>query len=141
MLRSASSFLALAVLCMQVALARIESGVYVIQDVRGDFLGIGEFPPIFPPPDVPAGLVSRPQRWFVEEKEGGVTISARRDDPNAYKVVAHGDVVFMSAQKAPETWAVTSVGGNMFEIKSPFEDKVFTAIPEGYPQVQLRRAD
>ncbi|KAG0080320.1 hypothetical protein BGZ93_002974, partial [Podila epicladia] len=144
MLRSTSTFLAMAVLCMQVALARIETGLYEIRDMRGYTLGISEHPPIFPPPDVPVRLLPggvRPQRWFVEEKEGGLTISTRKDDPFAYKIIAHDDVVYVSAQKAPETWAVTSVGHDMVEIKSPFEDRVFTAEHDREESVQLRGQD
>ncbi|KAG0351940.1 hypothetical protein BG005_008578 [Podila minutissima] len=143
MLRSASSLLALAVLCVQVALAKIETGYYWIVDNKGNSLGFGPVPPIWPPPDVPVRLFnpdSHPQKWYVEEAEGGLIIRAARDR-ESYRLVSSDDVVFVSFQKAPEPWAVTSVGQARFEIKAPYQDSVFTAKPEDEFQVQLRRAE
>ncbi|KAG0349960.1 hypothetical protein BG005_010512 [Podila minutissima] len=141
MLRSAPSLLALAVLCVQVALAKIEAGYYVIQDNESNYLGIGPFRPIWP--EVPArlGLENTDvQVWFVEEAKEGFIISALRDGDD-YRLVSNEGVVFVNAQKDPETWAVTSVGENKVEIKAPYQDSVFTAKPEDEFQVQLRRAE
>ncbi|KAG0030550.1 hypothetical protein BGZ81_002507 [Podila clonocystis] len=143
MLRSASSLLALTVLCLQVVLAKIETGTYVIQDFEGNYLGIPSAP-VFPPPDVPAELYRtrrHAQKWFVREDEGGVIISAGRGYLEEYKLVTRGDVVYASFRKEPATWAVTSVGDNKVEIKSPYQDSVFTSEPDSRFQVRVRPAE
>ncbi|KAF9312546.1 hypothetical protein BG003_006161 [Podila horticola] len=145
MLRSASSLLALAALCLQVALAKIETGTYLIQDFEGNFLGVGPVHPIYPPPDVPARLLPPSvyaQRWLVRQNDDNtLTISVGKGYPDDYKLVSRDDVVFVSAQKDPEPWSVTSVGDNKVEIKSPYEDSVFTAEPyHREEQVRLRPA-
>ncbi|KAF9382064.1 hypothetical protein CPB97_007362 [Podila verticillata] len=147
MLKSATSLLALSLIALQVVVAKaIESGTYLIQDTdSGLFLGIGPVPTIFPPPDVPVRLFPEGhhfvEKWNVKEThDGALTIFAGRGSPQDYKIVPKGDYVFVSAQKAPEAWAVESAGEGNVQIKLPFQDRVFTTELNNFHPITLQRA-
>ncbi|KAG0332342.1 hypothetical protein BG000_010100 [Podila horticola] len=143
MLRS-SSLLVLSLLCLQAVTQAIETGRYLIQDNRGNYLGIGPVPPVFPPRDVPVRLLSSSlaEQWLVkQDTDGTVTISAGLGRPFDYKIVQRNDEIWLSAEKAPEPWSVTSVGDGKQEIKIPYGDLVFTADSDEFPQVHLRPAE
>ncbi|KAF8986574.1 hypothetical protein BGZ52_008559 [Haplosporangium bisporale] len=140
MLKSATSFLALSLIALQVVVAQtIQKGIYLIQDTdSGKFLGIGPTPHIYPPIDTPVRLFNERdpfvQHWRVEEaKDGAVIISAAGSSPQGYNIVSKGDYVFVSAQKEPELWAVESSGQGEVQVKLPFNDKVFTSYPGSSP--------
>ncbi|KAG0038705.1 hypothetical protein BGZ82_011100 [Podila clonocystis] len=147
MLKSASSFLVLSFIAIQVVVAKaIENGIYLIQDTNsGKFLGIGPVPHVYPLIDVPVRLFPEGdyfvERWNVKQaNDGALVIASGRGRPDDYKIVAKGDTVIVSGQKAADEWAVTSVGDNKVEIQVPYNDAVFTADEEADPQITLQRA-
>ncbi|KAK5828955.1 hypothetical protein F5H01DRAFT_329237 [Linnemannia elongata] len=152
MLRSAASLIVLSLVAIQAAVAStIKPGTYLIQDSRsGLFLGIGPVPPVYPPRDVPVRLLPEQmalhERWIVKEgDDGGIIIAAGRGGPEDYKIVRnkYNNDVIVSALKAPETWEASQVGGGslVVQIKLPYEDSVFTANPNDFPQVTLQRSN
>ncbi|KAG0354464.1 hypothetical protein BGZ54_001629 [Gamsiella multidivaricata] len=140
----ASSFLVLCLFFVQVAIARVlEPGKYFIQDNRGNYLGIGPVPPIYPPIDVPARLVPNhiAEKWIVDLADNGAfTISAGRGRHDDYKLVSREDVVYVSARMAPEPWTMTSAGDGKFMIQAPNRDLVYTANVDEFPHVTLQPA-
>ncbi|KAF8953201.1 hypothetical protein BGZ52_001014 [Haplosporangium bisporale] len=140
MLKSATSFLALSLIALQVVVAQtIQNGIYLIEDIdSGKFLGIGPTPHVYPPIDTPVRLFEYRdpfvQHWRVKEaKDGAVIISAARDSPPGYNIVTKGDYIIVSTEKEPELWAVESAGRDEVQIKLPFNDKVFTSYPGSNP--------
>ncbi|KAK5828957.1 hypothetical protein F5H01DRAFT_329240 [Linnemannia elongata] len=150
MLRSAASLIVLSLVAIQAAVAStIRPGTYVIQDSRsGLFLGIGPAPPVYPPLDIPVSLLppNSPfsKEWIVKEgDDGGIIIAAGRGNPEGYKIARYENEVIVSAGKAPETLETSQVGGGslVVQIKLPYEDSVFTANPNDFPQVTLQRSN
>ncbi|KAF9371176.1 hypothetical protein CPB97_002187 [Podila verticillata] len=148
MLKSATSFLALSLIALQVVVAQaIPNGLYLIQDVDSrKFLGIGPTPHVYPPIDAAVRLFPEGDRfvqpWRVEEAEdGAVIISAAGNSPKGYNIVSMEGDVFVSARKEPELWAVESAGQGEVVIKLPYENKVFTSYPYEFPQIVLRPAE
>ncbi|KAF9378465.1 hypothetical protein CPB97_009561 [Podila verticillata] len=130
MLKSATSFLALSLIALQVVVAQmIPSGIYAIEDVNsGKFLGISPTPDVYPPLDAPR----------VEESKGGtVIISATVNSPPGYNMSKEG-AVFVSALMESELWAVQSAGQGEAQIKLPYENKVFTSYPGRVPEIVLQ---
>ncbi|OAQ36770.1 hypothetical protein K457DRAFT_886174 [Linnemannia elongata AG-77] len=149
MLRSAASLIVLSLVAIQTVVAStIRPGTYLIQDSRSQlFLGIGPVPPVYPPLDAPVSLVPQDspfnQRWIVKEgDDGGIIITTGRDGPYDYKIVRNDNDVIVSARKAPETWEASQVGDGslIVQIKLPYEDRVFTANQDDFPQVTLQRS-
>ncbi|KAG0034136.1 hypothetical protein BGZ82_005864, partial [Podila clonocystis] len=147
MLKSASSFLVLSLIAIQVVVAKaIENGIYLIQDTNsGKFLGIGPVPRVYPLMDVPVRLYPEGdyfvEKWNVQQtNDGAFVIAAGRGSRDDYKIVAEDDAVYVSARKTPKEWAVTSVGDNKVEIKVPYNDAVFTADEKAFPQITLQHA-
>lgn len=142
---SVSSIVVLCLLFLQVVIARsIETGTYLIVDNQGYYLGLGPVNPIYPAPDVPARLFAsgtHAAHWHVKKtNDGAVTISLGQGLSNEYKLVAKGDYVFASAQKAPQAWSVTSAGDFKYDIQLPYKDELFTAHPLKEHQVTLEHA-
>ncbi|KAF9321458.1 hypothetical protein BG006_002612, partial [Podila minutissima] len=75
--------------------------------------------------------------------DGGLLISTRTDIPQFHYsfVNRHGAIYVSTTQKAPQIWSVSSVGGGQFDIKLPYEDKVFTSEEDSFPQVTLQAAE
>jgi hypothetical protein len=147
MLKSTTSFLALSLIALQVVVAKaIESGLYLIQDVNsGLFLGSEPVPLVYPPMDAPIRLFPGHhhfvKRWNVKETgDGALIIFAGRSSPDDYKIVSKDNHVVVSAQKAPEAWAVESAGEDTVQIKLPYQDKVFTTNFDEYSQIALEPA-
>ncbi|KAF9207218.1 hypothetical protein BGZ59_011281 [Podila verticillata] len=103
MLKSATSFLALSLIALQVVVAQtIQNGIYLIEDIdSGKFLGIGPTPHVYPPIDTPVRLFEYRdpfvQHWRVKEA---------KDE---------------------------SAGQDEVQIKLPFNDRVFTSYPSSNP--------
>ncbi|KAF9375339.1 hypothetical protein CPB97_011521 [Podila verticillata] len=134
MLKSATSFLALSLIALQVVVAQfIETGTYVIQDTSsGLYLGIGPVPRTFPSVDVPVRLFPEGhyfvEKWNVKKDDNGAfTISSKQGVPQGYAIVSdYAGNVIVSVRKAPEAWAVQPAGEGNVQIKLPFQDEVFT---------------
>ncbi|KAF9013012.1 hypothetical protein CPC16_008440 [Podila verticillata] len=147
MLKSATFFLALSLIVLQVVVAKvIESGTYLIQDTdSGLYLGLDPIPATYPPRDVPVRLFPKGhyfvEKWNVKKThDGALTIFAGHGSPQNYKIVSKGDYVFVSAQKAPEAWAVESAGEDNVQIKLPYQDRVFTTTHDVYSPITLQPA-
>ncbi|KAG9069613.1 hypothetical protein KI688_010517 [Linnemannia hyalina] len=148
MLRSATSFLVLSLVAIQAVVAStIRPGTYLIQDTRTKlFLSIGPVPRLYPSIDVAVRLFpeSSPflEPWTVKEgADGGIiVISARSGVPDKYRITSKENAVIVSVQKKPETWNTEQVGEGplVVAIKMPYDDKVFTANEDEFPQVTLQ---
>ncbi|KAG0277961.1 hypothetical protein BGZ95_005010 [Linnemannia exigua] len=130
MLRTLSSLL-LAFITFQVVVARtIKSGTYLIQDVKGAFLGIGPVPDVNPLPDTPVRLFEQDsrfvQRWLVKEQNGAFAISMGHGRPDDYKIVPKGDFVIVTTEKNTDVWSLESSDEKEVVIRSPYSDLVFT---------------
>ncbi|KAI9237431.1 MAG: hypothetical protein BYD32DRAFT_298905 [Podila humilis] len=140
MLKSATSFLALSLIALQVIVAQtIQNGIYLIEDTNsGKFLGIGPTPFVYQPIDAPVRLFDQSDRfvqyWRVEgATDGAVIISAARFSPPGYNIVTQGNYIFVSAKKEPQLLAVESAGEGEVVIKLPYQDKIFTSNPSINP--------
>ncbi|KAG0368011.1 hypothetical protein BGX24_002980 [Mortierella sp. AD032] len=136
--------LALTLFVLQGVLAAIRPGLYAIAAEDDLYLSIGPVPPIFPPPDVPARLFrqgeSREQVWEVKLAPGGYTIRQPGDRPFTYGLIQKYDAVFVSSEEARQPWAVEEAGDNLYTIRAPYDDLLFTQTPEKSVQVHLKPA-
>ncbi|KAG0084566.1 hypothetical protein BGZ92_009764 [Podila epicladia] len=145
---NSSSNVVLALLFLQVTFAlSIEPGTYYIENDDGLVLSIGPIPRVYPPPDVRVRLLERGSRdvntWKAKLAEDGGVVTMARGKYSEYRTT-RGDAnqVFMSIQKAPQTWSVNSVvGGKFVGIKLPNDNKVIIPTKIRFLQATLQLAD
>ncbi|KAG0348691.1 hypothetical protein BG005_011351, partial [Podila minutissima] len=110
----------------------IEPRIYYIESDDARLLGAGPFPRTFPPIDVPVGLFYRNspfvRKWEVKSAEDGSLLISTRTEFSRfdYNIINKDGKVYVSTEKTPQTWSVSPVGDDMFNIKLPYEDKVLT---------------
>ncbi|KAF9913038.1 hypothetical protein EC991_005906 [Linnemannia zychae] len=136
------SVLAVLSLFVQAAVvsADIEPGTYIIRSEGGP-LAVGPVPLIWPPPDVPARIMSNmADRWnVVKNKDGFFTISELR---GGYKIVERreNDVFVSQKVEPPLAVAVQSAGDNKYTISVADKDRYFTYSSEKFPPITLEPA-
>ncbi|KAG0037737.1 hypothetical protein BGZ82_001928 [Podila clonocystis] len=121
----------------------IEPGKYLIEN-NGHHLGLGSIPRdgspevvvILTPRDSPLVEI----RGVKSAGDGTFRISTQFRS-REFSILNLKNRVFASPHKAPELWAITSVGDGQVEIKLPYSNEVFTSPTFAYTPVLLMPAE